>query len=579
MLYFLLSWGLLLSTSFVTGIGILTLFPIDNFSRSGDRFFISAWLGLVVLANIFLAIALVIPLSPLIGLLVLGLITGLALRLSPVRTNAVNILLQVSDRWLLIGALIAMGTASLTSKQVSWFDTGLYHFGAIRWIADYGAVPGIALLNNGFAFVSSWFALAAPFNPGFLGDRSSAILNGYLFFLVLLQGSVAAHYILAKRAVKSDWFIVIYCTLTLPLFVFTPFLSAILISPSPDLPVILITGIVAWATFSLSQQQQNCHTQATAMLQTKCSNWCCTDAMIPLVLGLGAVTFKLNGLPIVAIAALYYIAHNWDKPTQLALGAGVSLILLSPLLLFGIVTSGCPLYPSSWMCAAAPWALSSQQAAHALARINGWQDWFGSPPSDANVWLWTLSQWLQISHLNKVMLILVIIAIPSTIWILKKTNIRQNAAELWIIALSLLGMGFIFSQAPLIRFGLGYFVLLPTLILATVCTHGNLSNSLVCQLVAPINQLPKALMFGALFIISLTVINFSGIQLSQQLVMPPQLPTVKVNLMQVNNIQYFLPENSNKCWGSPLPCAPQQLNSDVWLRNPETGLRGGFRRR
>ena len=578
MLYFLLSWGLLLSTSFVTGIGILTLFSIDKFSRSGDRFFISAWLGLVVLANVFLAIALVIPLSPLIGLLVIGLLTGLTLGFSPVRTNVVNILLQVSDRWLLIGALIAIGAASFTSKQVSWFDTGLYHFGAIRWIADYGAVPGIALLNNGFAFVSSWFALAAPFNPGFLGDRSSAILNGYLFFLVLLQGSVAVRYILSKRAVKSDWFIVLYCTLTLPLFVFTPFLSAILISPSPDLPVILITGVVAWAILNLSRQPQASHSQATALPNETSSNWFCSPAIVPLVLGLGAVTFKLNGLPILGIAALYYIFHSWHQPPQLALGAGVSLTLLSPIVLFGVVTSGCPLYPSSWMCAAVPWALSSQQAAHALARINGWQDWFGSPPSDVNIWLWTFSQWLQISHLNKVMLMLAIIAIPSTIWILKKTNIRQNAAELWIITLSLLGMGFIFSQAPLIRFGLGYFVLLPTLILATVFSHKNLSNKFALQLASLIHKRPRALIFFTLFIISLIFINFSGIQLSQQLVVPPQLPTVKVNPMQVNNIQYFLPENSNKCWGSPLPCTPQQLDDDIWLRYPEQGIRGGFRR-
>lgn len=573
MLYFILIWSLLLCVSFITGIGLLKFFQITGVNRAGHRFFVSSWLGLVFLANIFLAISLFTPLSPFIGLLVLSVIAVSILSFSVARTEVVNTLLKVSDRWLLITTCIGIIAATFTSQQVSWFDTGLYHFGSIRWLADYGAVPGIALLNNGFAFVSSWFALAAPFNPDFMGSRNTAVLNGYLLFLLLLQAGIAGHYILTKTATKLDWFIVIYSLITLPLFVFTPFLSAVLISPSPDFPVILITGVVAWTIlgFSKDWRQDDKHGQT---MTTKCLK--SNTAIVPLLLGVGAVTFKLNGLPVLGVVLLYYITHHRLKPVLLLLGTGLTLLLLAPMFIFGIVTSGCPLYPSSWMCVSVPWALSTQQATNALSRINGWQDWFGTPPSDTNVWLWTFSQWLQLSHLNKVMVFLAVAAIPIIIWIFKQAKKNQNAAEIWLIALSLLGMGFILSQAPLIRFGLGYFVLLPTLMISTLCTQASRNTH---DFLRRFFKLYKATSLFTLFFVALLYLGFSKVKLSQQLAVPPELPTVTVNLVQINDIEYFLPVNTNKCWGSAIPCVPEPLATDIWLRNPEQGVAAGFKRK
>ena len=582
MLYFILSWGLLTCVSFSIGLGILNLFQTKGFKRSGDRFFAAVWLGIVVLANVFLAVSIITPLSPLIAIFTAGSLVALALGFSRVRTETISILLQISERWLFIGITLAIVAAALTSKKVTWFDTGLYHFGAIQWLANYGAVPGVALLNNGFAFTSSWFALAAPFNPDFLGSRVSAVLNGYLLFLSLLHAIMGVHYILRKTAERYDWFIVIYMLLTLPLFIFTTFLSAILISPSPDMPVIMVTGIVAWAILVISDQQnhdqENQHQQRKVNPQSQVLKPTFNSQIVPLILGAGAVTFKLNGLPILGITGLFYGVYHWRNPIKLGLGAGIALLLLSPMAVFGVITSGCPLYPSSWMCMAVPWVLSSQQAAQALARINDWKSWFGSPPTQANHWLWAFGKWLQMAHFNKVMLLLAIISIVIAIWILKNAHTRQNAGESWVVLLSFLGMGFIFSQAPLIRFGLGYFVLLPTLIGSIFCTRQSLSSRLTKGLSQLAMQLPKGFVLLALFIASILFTRVNGIKLHQQLIVPPELPHAKVALKQINNIHYFSPENSDKCWGADLPCVPGELEEDVWLHNPTQGIAGGFRR-
>ncbi|MBE9066484.1 hypothetical protein IQ260_07445 [Leptolyngbya cf. ectocarpi LEGE 11479] len=567
--------------SFITGIGILNLFRIDEFNRVGDRFFISSWLGLVIIANGFLSLSLFVPLSPLVGLAALISITSLCLNFPNVRKDVASILLRVPDRWLLTAGCIAMVTALFTSQQVTWFDTGLYHFGSIRWMADYGAVPGLALLNNGFAFISAWFALAAPLNPDFMGSRNTAILNGYLLFVLLLQTSISIHYVFIKTATKTDWFLVIYSFLTLPLFVVTPFLSAVLVSPSPDFPVILLTGIVAWTiVYPLKLPSQASTIKDFTGVRVDASLQESNAAIVTLILGLGTVTFKLNGLPVLGISSLYYIAHYWKKPISIFFGSGLTILLLSPMIIFGVITSGCPLYPSSFMCVSAPWTLSNQQAADALASINGWQSWFGSPSNDTNTWLWTFSQWLQLSHLNKAMLFLAAMAVPISVWGLRKAKQQGHGADVWIIALSLLGMGFIFSQAPLIRFGLGYFLLLPTLLLSTVCTQtvsqlsGKVHQSSISRIV-----LSSKARLSALFVVTVFLSSVRGINVSQQLMIPPELPGVTVNQIRVNDVDYFLPENTNKCWGVDLPCAPEPLESDIWLRNPQKGVAAGFQRK
>lgn len=581
MFYFILCWGLLTCVSLSIGLGILNLFQATSFKRAGDRFFAAVWLGVVVLANVFLAFSLFTPLSPLIGALAAGGITALALGFSPVRTEALKLLLKVSNRGAFISIILAIVASALTSKQVTWFDTGLYHFGSIRWMADYGAVPGLALLNNGFAFVSSWFALAAPLNPDFLGSRVSAVLNGYLLFLSLAHASVGVDKILRKTAERWDWFIVIFTFLTLPLFIFTTFLSAILISPSPDAPVIMITGMVAWAILVISDQNspkpKNLPGHGKASTTHPVFKPSSNSQIVPLILGVGAVTFKLNGLPLLGITGLFYAAHNWRSPKRLGLGADILLMLLSPMVAFGVVTSGCPLYPSSWMCTAAPWALSSERAARALSRINGWQDWFDSPPSGANHWLWTFGEWLRLAHLNKVMLLLAVISVLIAIWILKNANVRQNPGEIWVVLLNLLGMGFIFSQAPLMRFGLGYFVVSLALMASILCTE----HSLLSRSPKVLSQLPIQVSTGAiLLVLFVTGVMFTRVdvmKLHQQWIVPPELPHAKVDLKQVNNIHYFSPPNNEKCWGADLPCVSGELAEDVWLRNPKQGIGGGFR--
>ena len=72
-------------------------------------------------------------------------------------------------------ALFAYGS----SRGYMHYDTGLYHAQAIRWIEEYGVVPGLANLHSRFGYNSASFALSAFFSETWLIGRPT--LRGWIF--------------------------------------------------------------------------------------------------------------------------------------------------------------------------------------------------------------------------------------------------------------------------------------------------------------------------------------------------------------------------------------------------------------
>ena len=51
------------------------------------------------------------------------------------------------------------------TQEITWVDTKLYHLGAIRWLSDYGIVPGIALIQLPIWMDIFLVCLNNPFKP------------------------------------------------------------------------------------------------------------------------------------------------------------------------------------------------------------------------------------------------------------------------------------------------------------------------------------------------------------------------------------------------------------------------------
>lgn len=68
----------------------------------------------------------------------------------------------------------------LSSGPIIMDDTGSYHIQSIKWIQQYGTVPGLANLHERYGFNSSWFSFVALFTPGSSKYNYFSALNGML---------------------------------------------------------------------------------------------------------------------------------------------------------------------------------------------------------------------------------------------------------------------------------------------------------------------------------------------------------------------------------------------------------------
>ena len=579
MAYFLVTWLILLILSLVIGCGIMQGFGLQVSLRSAiaqsragwaapfsPEAILVIWVGLLGLAIALFTASLLVPLSPGVGLLVgVGLALG-AVASPPVRQGLRDLGGAILPwRWL-GGLAIALATALATTQPVVWGDTGLYHYGSIRWLADYGTVIGVALIHDRFGFASAWFALAAPFNPAMLGARAIALTNGFVLLLVLLQYWAILTRLVTEKARLSDWFGLSSLSLLLALFFSSSLMIDLLISPSPDIPIILLAVVMAW--FILLTEHRTDTLNPAGL------------AFVILSLGAASIALKLSGLPLLFIGVLFFGKQFWQRPRKLVQGTLLVGVLLTPNAVFGWLTSGCPLYPASVLCLDLPWSLPQAAAVVARAQINGWQDWFGTPP-EGTLWLpWVLGQWLQTSITNQLFFglgLLSAIAVGALLWQVQRLAQPSLEAVSWVLLLGLAGSLFTVVLSPLLRFGLGYLILIPTLLAAWI---GMLwlepRRPQFSQFAAPRWARSPLLGLGAialLMVLSLTARR-------PWLWLPPPMQAGNVVAAEMNDIRYFHPIDVGKgvCWDAPNPCALGPIQENIQLRQPSQGVGGGFQK-
>ncbi|MDO4294028.1 MAG: hypothetical protein Q4C65_12480 [Eubacteriales bacterium] len=140
--------------------------------------------------------------------------------------------------YLLLLLLFAYGS----SRGYMHYDTGLYHAQAIRWIEEYGVVPGLANLHSRFGYNSAAFALCALFGGAGLTKYPMHCVAG--FFALLCAVRCTGLLTLARRRrVRLTDFLYAGCIFYL-VAVFRE-----LVSPASDYfaMLILFWVVICWA--------------------------------------------------------------------------------------------------------------------------------------------------------------------------------------------------------------------------------------------------------------------------------------------------------------------------------------------
>lgn len=594
----LLIWVIFGGSFFLAGYSILRLLHFDkHFPRSYDRAFVAVWLGIALLAPLFLALSIAVALKPAVALVACGIVVCLSLGYTTNRRAVLSCVREISLPAAVGTLLIALGVSAYASQFITLTDSGLYHLQAIRWLAEYGAVPGIALIHDRLGFTSSWFALTAPLDHDFLRGHAYASLGGFVLFMMVHALGVGLSRMAAGAAWRGDRFLVGAFALSVPPILFW----RMGVSPSPDLPVIVLAIVVVWIYL---QATEGPATEGVLDLR-----------LLPLLLSIGAVTIKLSAAPLVVVTGLIYCFGGGPRFHRLILAVCLASLLVVPYLVVSTLTSGYPLFPSTLISIDLPWTLPVYAVQELERVIQEWARWNGRPtPPGGNGWNWLLP-WIKEHVYYSLGLLLSFAAFliafrQSDRDAADKSTARFSAGQMdqRAMAVALAGLSFSLWKAPDLRFALGYLVLMPALLLASGLCRVSTRRSLPWRRQFAMPVFGLATIFGV-------VLHSYWVQLPSYAKlanavqegklqtkaspdvnwwMPPKVlafywkgagqkgATYTCEPLQYivetdNNVVHFRPEpeSAQQCWDAQLPCAPEKL-TNVTLRNPSEGLAAGF---
>jgi hypothetical protein len=275
--------------------------------------------GVTLLASVW-AIFGPINLSFHILLVLISLVLGYYFKID-LKAIIKNTTVQIASFSLTLKVLLGISSLLIWAQSATFpfiVDNETYYIQSIKWLNEFGFVPGLANLHLFFGQTSGWHIAQSVYSFSFLYDNFND-LNGYLLIMVNLW-SFQRLYSYFSHGNRLD---LAFGLLPLTYVFLFQFVSA----PSPDLPVYLIGFIV----FSIYLDSQKEDTLEKFNLIT--------------VLVLFAIYIKITAVVLLILPLLLLIKNRTVWRNQF-----VSIRLLSGLVLFlfaikNIILTGYPFYP------------------------------------------------------------------------------------------------------------------------------------------------------------------------------------------------------------------------------------------
>jgi len=609
MLTLLFSWMFLAAISLLVGV---TAIPnrgtetIDPF----DRLVVSIWMGLLLIALILLSAACFFRLQP-AGVLTGLLLAGIALvTQSWIRDRALSLLLSLRrEYWPTSGRLAkallftvpTLLIAGYCSQQVTYFDTGLYHYQMVALLREYGVLRGAAHIHDRFGFSSSWFALATGFRAQTINGL--VVLLSSVHLLVLLRriylACIGQKFNLqtfigrsgsAYTAGQADCYAAIGYLIVIPYLLLGNGLAN---SLSPDVPVSLLLIVITWwlqLTANSSSQRRT-----------------------TLLLGLAVFSIKLSTLPMSGMCALNYLAADPRRLRTWIQTFGLIVLTAGPMVATNLISSGCPLYPSGLGCLEKlPWAQSSAQAERSRTLQSNYSRTEGRSAIIGDGAGWILD-WVIDDHtgsLSNVSFLTITAVVSALILVIGRQKLLAASSRSATLAISLVGLAYVLSLAPALRFGIGYLAMLPALLISSNWRRGAILVPFISGAVivlTPYTELeyrrPRLVILLALLAIYTVILLKSRFQtpeasfmlLLASLISPllsltpsnvePIVPTrivrpldSELERVEASGFHYYLTRYGplkNQCWAAPVPCTHQPPDVRLQAIDPRVGLSGG----
>lgn len=568
MLGLLLCWVALTVVGLAIGTLLLAQFDcVAPLECILDRIILAAWIGILVFGALLLLLALVAPLSTPASVTILALAGCGSVLIW--RRHGIARLVKSSLASSAPAIAILVPIAAFTfAGPVDLYDTGLYHYQAVKWLSEVGVAPGLSFLHARLGHQSSWLALAAAYDNGVMEARVPAILGGYATLLVALHFVSLLSRIAAGGQRLSATFLAAGYATILPPAIWWEASNSL----SPDWPVWILSLMCFWSILLASE--------------LKAGFW------TPVLISLCAASIKLAALPLVFFAVLFY-ATRVQKPKSRVLCVGACALGLLPIMATQFIATGCPAFPSTWLCASAP---QSEVAAAHQAAILEWGRWGGTAPEGSGALDWFLV-WCRAPD----KLALLALSLACALFLLLDKQSWKLAGVRWVFSTAVAGALLLFVTSPNPRFGLGFFAAFPALALAALLHRwgGSHSNGPSFSTGRSLRALAVAL--GAITLAlgfardrSYTEATDVNLNYGQRLVLPERLPgepgsialvrnrrSFKKQVLQfekktVNDVHYISPVSGDQCWAASIPCTPAAPPRGLRYRDSAVGNLSGF---
>ena len=456
MLSVLLDWLIIAITSYTVGYGFLRLMSIciGREVSAGKNANVLRLLTGFMLTNVYAEIlSIFLPVNMWAVYILVFITLVIAYMCKQDMAETVNISKAPKPAVIASVAVILL-MAYGSSRGYMHYDTTLYHASAIRWIEEYGVVPGLANLQSRYGYNSAEFAHNALYSFKWYTGRSLHCTTGFL-------AMVSAHLLYDKELFTGRRTIQSVDFVRIGLLYYLGVLFAQMVSPASD----YVANLLIFDILILMLGRVKDRTLPA------------DHYVLISLLAIYGITVKVSLAPMVLICLIPFVYYIIKKDVRSILFCIVSgLVIAMPYFIRGYILSGWILYPSTLIKLGNPdWQVPIGEAQYDAKEISMW----GRGITDATKWSEvTLTNWIPswFAALDTVEKVLITAVITSTVVLvaieirlglsknrrgLQRYNILLELPIAWIM---LLGVVTWFVGAPLVRYGLGFVLSFPLLV-------------------------------------------------------------------------------------------------------------------
>ena len=550
----LLSW-LLLFLLF-SGLGLIVVRLLGQSPADGFALFDSFWLGWAMVLAALQLWHLLFAVDD-NALLLLAILAAASLVQQRHRIISQLIQLERNRVFLLILLVLLLWMSNRAIEMPDESDTGFRDIQAVMWMDSFPIVPGLNNLFSSLAYNHSVYLYHALLDTSIWSGRSYHIATGLLLTVMLayaLRAALKLYRCHSEDQVRWSW---IFATLIMPYLLLSTVGGGSISHFLTDTTVDLI-GILALIFLLDFLQDVGGDAKADVYLVLRLS--------VVILAGFTIKqTFWVFGAGVAGLIAVVWIVRagglsSLGKLMRMALPVAlISVLMLAPWMLRGVVTSGYLAYPHAIGRVEVDWAEPPDLIAHRQRQLaTNTRRRYGDPEVVLASWDW-VGPWFDKFRTNvadfalPAVLTMAGLLLYASGHVLTRANMGRPRLGLWVFVPLLIMLGFWFLSLPNIKYVRYIFWGAAALSwLLAMLTWTTISW-----------RLRVSIMYGVLGICLAYFMFLIVAQRDFPVSAGPgdgfykhPLPPVKI-YETASGLQLYVPDSHiHQCWQIPLPCTP-----------------------